>query len=385
MLSSSSTAMDVDVDSKQPNTNKSDSQPQKEEKKEAPDSDTQPLSDELNRLKEITIWKAKWNKKEYAVYFDHLTSIGDLKEQLEDETNVRRAKMKLVGLKYQKQFAQNNNSKITDATMVHHLQCKSKKGFLMIGTLDQHAFKDSDISNNALVLDDFDDDYSVDEQKYIENKKQSIEKLEKTIRATTINKIFEPRKGKKLLVLDIDYTIFDMGSKTESWSSLKRPYTEYLMEHCYKHYDIVVWSQTSWRWIEIKLTEMNMLMNDKYKITFVLDKKAMFTIKSNFKSGTKKHYVKPLELIWRKFKGQYDERNTIHIDDLARNFALNPKQGLTIKPYKDAYVNKHTDTELLHLTHYLLLIAKLDSLEGLDHNQWKAYLEKHRNEFANLQ
>ena len=155
------------------------------------------------------------------------------------------------------------------------------------------------------------------------------------------------------------------------------------MEHCYKYYDICIWSQTSWRWIEIKLTEMNMFMNDKYKITFVLDKKAMFTIKSNFKNGKKKHYVKPLELIWRKYKGQYDENNTVHIDDLSRNFALNAQQGLTIKPYRDAYVNKYTDTELLSLTHYLVLIAKLDSLKNLNHNKWKEYLEKHGNEFAN--
>ena len=129
-----------------------------------------------------------------------------------------------------------------------------------------------------------------------------------------------------------------MGSKTESWSTLKRPYTEYLMENCYQYYDIVVWSQTSWRWIEIKLTEMNMLQNSKYKITFVLDKKAMFTIKSQFKNEEKKHYVKPLQLIWRKFEGIYHENNTIHIDDLSRNFALNAPQGLTIKPYKNGMV-----------------------------------------------
>ena len=189
-------------------------------------------------------------------------------------------------------------------------------------------------ANVPFVVDDFDFDYSVDQQKLMENKKQSADKLEAAITATTINEMVPPRKGKKLLVLDIDYTIFDMGSKTESWSSLKRPYTEYLMERCYEHYDIVVWSQTSWRWIEIKLTEMNMLPNSKYKITFVLDKKCMFTIRSSFKNGEKKHYVKPLELIWRKFKGVYHESNTIHIDDLSRNFALNAQQGLTIKPYK---------------------------------------------------
>merc|ERR1711971_518680 len=148
------------------------------------------------------------------------------------------------------------------------------------------------------------------------------------------------------------------------------------MEQGYKEYDIVVWSQTSWRWIEIKLTEMDMLQNSKYKITFVLDKKSMFTIQGG-KDGNKRHYVKPLQLIWSKYKGVYGEENTIHIDDLRRNFALNPQQGLTIKAYKKAHINKHTDDELLHLTHYLMLIAKLDSFRNLDHDEWKDYLKKH--------
>ena len=97
-----------------------------------------------------------------------------------------------------------------------------------------------------------------------------------------------------------------------------------------------MWSQTSWKWIEIKLTEMNMLMNAKYQITFVLDKKCMFRIESYKKSGEKtEHYVKPLELIWRKMPEYYNKHNTVHIDDLARNFALNPNAGLKVTPYKN--------------------------------------------------
>merc|ERR1712228_344269 len=278
----------MDLDS-QPNDISATTTSIKIDKEEADEKSAEQSNHVLN---DITIWKGKWNKKEYGVYFDHLTSIADLKEQLEDETNVRKEKIKLVGLKYKKEFknAQNGN-KISDNSLVHHLQCKSKKGFIMIGTLDKNAFKDSDVENCSVpfVLDDFDFNYSVNQQKMIEIQKENYQKLEKVIAATTINNIVKPRKGKKLLCLDIDYTIFDIGSKTESWSTLKRPYTEYLMEHCYKYYDICIWSQTSWRWIEIKLTEMNMLFNSKYKITFVLDKKAMFTIKSQFKNKKKKH------------------------------------------------------------------------------------------------
>ena len=34
------------------------------------------------------------------------------------------------------------------------------------------------------------------------------------------------------------------------------------------------------------------------------------------------------------FDQQYTPANTIHVDDLSRNFALNPSNGLKVKAYK---------------------------------------------------
>lgn len=39
------------------------------------------------------------------------------------------------------------------------------------------------------------------------------------------------------------------------------------------------------------------------------------------------HSVKPLQIIWNHFP-QYGPQNTVHVDDLSRNFALNPKEGI---------------------------------------------------------
>lgn len=36
----------------------------------------------------------------------------------------------------------------------------------------------------------------------------------------------------------------------------------------YKDFDICVWSQTSWRWLELKLTELGILTNPNYQISF---------------------------------------------------------------------------------------------------------------------
>jgi len=41
-----------------------------------------------------------------------------------------------------------------------------------------------------------------------------------------------------------------------------------------------IFLQTSWRWLELKLTELSMLDNPHYKISFVLDKSSMFKIDS---------------------------------------------------------------------------------------------------------
>lgn len=82
---------------------------------------------------------------------------------------------------------------------------------------------------------------------------------------------------------------------------------------------------------------------------------------------------KPLAFIWAKFPEFYSSKNTIMFDDLGRNFVMNPQNGLKIKPFARAHVSRATDTELLKLTEYLLDIAPLEDLSGLDHAKWERY------------
>jgi ubiquitin-like domain-containing CTD phosphatase 1 len=65
-------------------------------------------------------------------------------------------------------------------------------------------------------------------------------------------------------------------------------------------------------------------------------------------------------------------------DDLKRNFVMNPQNGLVIKPFRKAHLNRATDQELLGLTDYLLAISTLDDLSKLDHRQWRDYSDKHK-------
>jgi ubiquitin-like domain-containing CTD phosphatase 1 len=54
---------------------------------------------------------------------------------------------------------------------------------------------------------------------------------------------------------------------------------------------------------------------------------------------------------------------------------MNPQNGLVIKPFRKAHMNRATDQELVRLTGYLLAIAELQTFDHLDHSRWEQYTE----------
>jgi hypothetical protein len=58
--------------------------------------------------------------------------------------------------------------------------------------------------------------------------------------------------GKKCLVLDIDYTLFDLNSSAEHPDELARPYLHEFLTACYEYYDIIIWSATNMKWVEVR-------------------------------------------------------------------------------------------------------------------------------------
>ncbi|KAF3772709.1 Ubiquitin-like domain-containing CTD phosphatase, partial [Nymphaea thermarum] len=181
------------------------------------------------------------------------------------------------------------------------------------------------------------------------------------------------REGKKLLVLDIDYTLFDHRSTAENPLELMRPYLHEFLSAAYAEYDIMIWSATSMRWVELKMGQLGVLNNPNYKIAALLDHMAMITVQSDT------HGIfdcKPLGLIWALFPEYYNSKNSIMFDDLRRNFVMNPQNGLVIKPFRKAHLNRKNDDELVRLTQYLLAIAELEDLSQLDHGKWESFIEK---------
>jgi TFIIF-interacting CTD phosphatase-like protein len=122
---------------------------------------------------------------------------------------------------------------------------------------------------------------------------------------TDIQFLHQPRRNSHLLVLDLDHTLMDFSCRFDFMAEqLKRPYLDYFLSRAYQYYDIAVWSQTNFKWLELKLTELGMMDREDYKICFALDKSTMFTVKQQ--------YVKPLKVIWHKCINQgWGPHNTV--------------------------------------------------------------------------
>jgi ubiquitin-like domain-containing CTD phosphatase 1 len=150
-----------------------------------------------------------------------------------------------------------------------------------MGTRDSNLFVDpKDRNDLPEVWDDFDTDFKTLSKDWHRSKRNG-EKLDQFTAQTAINEITPPRLGKKLLVLDLDHTLLDFARD----SVVQRPGLVDFLTESYLHYDLVVWSQTSWRWLELKLTELGLLDHAGFKFCFVLDKTSMFSIVSRAASG----------------------------------------------------------------------------------------------------
>jgi ubiquitin-like domain-containing CTD phosphatase 1 len=78
--------------------------------------------------------------------------------------------------------------------------------------------------------------------------------------------------------------------------------------------------------------------------------------------------------LWNRFNDHYHPSTTIMFDDLRRNFILNKKQGLVIKPFRRATTSGRSDEEFLRLKPYMAVLAGLDSFDDMDHDNWKRFL-----------
>jgi len=307
----------------------------------------------------------KWNAKEFTLNLGEAETVAHLKAKLFELTEVPPENQKILNLKSEGKPARDEN-------LVSTLDLKVKK-FMMVGSAVKLAEKRPAPEEEEFeVVDDLEYDYT---QVSVMEREENIAKLNNRINNLHVDILNPPRPGKKLLVLDVDYTLFDHRSSVETPLELMRPYLHDFLKSSYANYDIIIWSATSLKWIEVKMKELGVSTNPNYKLVAMLDHSAMITVVTE-SHGV--HDTKPLGVIWGKFSDIYSSKNTIMFDDLGRNFVMNPQNGLRIRPFKKAPLNRDSDTELLKLAEYLDMIAELEDLSVLNHQHWESYVKKQR-------
>ncbi|KAL9246137.1 hypothetical protein vseg_019710 [Gypsophila vaccaria] len=318
-----------------------------------------PSSSAAAAEEEITL-TVKWSGKEYTVRVCGDDTVGELKRRICEVTNVLPKRQKLL-------YPKIVGPKLSDdSTLLSTLTLKSSLKMTMIGTVEDDIIVETIASPE--IVDDF--ELGQDEAVDIKDKDVNKQKLRRRINQYKIKLRNPCRSGKKLLVLDIDYTLFDHRSPAENPLELMRPYLHEFLTTAYAEYDIMIWSATSMKWVELKMGQLGVLSNPNYKITALLDHLAMITVQSDARGVFD---CKPLGLIWGQFPEYYSSKNTIMFDDLRRNFVMNPQNGLTIRPFRKAHANRESDQELVKLTQYLLSIAELDDISLLDHRFWESF------------
>ncbi|KAF5913234.1 hypothetical protein HPG69_016850 [Diceros bicornis minor] len=325
----------------------------------------------------------KWGGQEYSVTtLSEDDTVLDLKQFLKTLTGVLPERQKLLGLKVKGKPAEND-------VKLGALKLKPNTKIMMMGTREESL---EDVLGPPPDNDDVVNDFDIeDEVVEVENREENLLKISRRVKEYKVEILNPPREGKKLLVLDVDYTLFDHRSCAETGVELMRPYLHEFLTSAYEDYDIVIWYErfffneiqafhlyciiiphvlaaTNMKWIEAKMKELGVSTNANYKITFMLDSAAMITVHTPRRGLID---VKPLGVIWGKFSEFYSKKNTIMFDDIGRNFLMNPQNGLKIRPFMKAHLNRDKDKELLKLTQYLKEIAKLDDFLDLNHKYWE--------------
>eukprot|EP00879_Flechtneria_rotunda_P025810 GHRR01027457.1.p1 GENE.GHRR01027457.1~~GHRR01027457.1.p1 ORF type:complete len:318 (+),score=104.28 GHRR01027457.1:538-1491(+) len=249
----------------------------------------------------------KWSGQDYPLQLSEGDTVAGLKRALQEKTQVDPKRQKLLGLK-----TKDGKAACDDATIAD-LLIKPNAKVMMMGQPEAVIQKtDAEVLAAPEIQDDFDIGENEEQQLDLKNRPEVQEKLARRIKNVHIKIITPPRPGKKCLVLDIDYTLFDLNSSAERPDELARPYLHEFLTACYEYYDIIIWSATSMKWVEVKMRELGVLGNSQYKIVCLLDHQAMVTVQ------TEKYGVfdcKPLQFIWSKFE-EYTEDNTVMLDDL---------------------------------------------------------------------
>lgn len=179
-------------------------------------------------------FQIRWNSKDIEVSLPIDATILDLKLKLFDDTNVPTDRQKLLGLK-------GPDGKLAgeDAALAS-LNLKPTTKVMMMGS---PIVDEPEWTENDAIVDDVGKSFNTAIE--VHSRPENLKKIEDRVKRYQFKQLNAPRAGKKLLVLDIDYTLFDHRSTVQSVTELMRPHLHEFLAAVYPYYDIWIWSATS--------------------------------------------------------------------------------------------------------------------------------------------
>lgn len=254
----------------------------------------------------------KYGKEAETIEVPGDATVGELKRRLEAVFGVPFARQKLAGMK-----------KASDDTPLAQLALKRPQRIMLVGPRDEDLLREATAEERA-ALEKLVDDVAPDQSARIAAHKREVN-LDKVNRRV---KEYEPRvvagfrPGKKCIVFDVDYTLFDHRTVVERPHEQARPFALELFRAVFPFYNIVIFSAAGMDTIVRKLESLGLLSHPEFSIAVILDHGAMITVESA-KYGVVN--TKPLGVLWGKYPEHVTPENSLMVDDLRRNFLMNPK------------------------------------------------------------
>lgn len=163
-------------------------------------------------------------------------TVGDMRAAIQARTRVRPAKQKLVGVP--KKTA--SGAAVADDTPLSELKMKgSKPKITVVGNRDE----DAHVAPSAEELDSLAPENDLDLPEDAElsvadrNNPLFLDRIAKRVENYKPKMLAGFRPGKKCLVLDIDYTLFDHRSVVESPLEQARPYLHEFLSSVFPYYN----------------------------------------------------------------------------------------------------------------------------------------------------
>lgn len=168
---------------------------------------------------------------------------------------------------------------------------------------------------------------------------------------------------KKYIILDLDNTLI--------CNETARPYLKDFLLFLFNNFEKVnIWTSASLEWLENAFKNILQYDTPKDKKFYFLGYRDHCTFSYVISNGhmvTDKCY-KELKLVYSNFP-EFNETNTVIVDDREMMFSLNINNGILIDPFTE---NKPFDIELYRLTLFLKNeILPCDDVRKIDKINWK--------------